>query len=90
VAFRFDAGRYWIGLPEAHAAPLTLGEPVKLLIDEGRWFFDLRGVWIGGHPALPDALPPGASPGLSWFELAPDKVVSWHYGTLREATRDGD
>src|SRR5512145_3050947 len=91
VAFRFRAGRYWIGVPRTDDGPmLGTGEVVKLLIDDGRWFFDLRGVWARGRtaPAEADRVPDGASASLAWFEVVPDEVVAWHYGTLRAAAGD--
>lgn len=91
VAFRFRAGRYWIGAPRTDAGPvLRAGEVVKLLVDDGRWFFDLRGLWARGRttPAPADQVPEDASSSLAWFEVVPDKVVAWHYGTLRTVAGD--
>lgn len=90
VAFRFRAGRYWIGVPLEDTEPMPRsGELVKLLIDDGRWFFDLRGLWIRGHTVATDQAPGGAGGALAWFELTPDKVVAWDYGTLRRVGDDG-
>jgi hypothetical protein len=51
VACRFRAGRYWIGVPRTQPeSRLGLGEVVKLLIDDGRWFFELRALWVRGTP----------------------------------------
>ena len=80
VAFQFHAGRYLVGLPEDAAPP---GGRVKLLIDDGPWYFDLRGVWARGSLA-PCERPAGASEGLTWFELTPEKTAAWHYGSMRE------
>ena len=90
VAFRFQAGRYWIGVPRTDTGPLLgPGELVKLLIDDGRWFFQLRGLWIRGHTAATAGQPPGGAPGsLAWLELVPDKVVAWDYGILRTVADD--
>jgi hypothetical protein len=90
VAFRFQAGRYWIGVPTTEAGPmLGPGEVVKLLIDEGRWFFQLRGLWVRGHTMAADRVPEGAAGSLAWLELRPEKVVAWDYGRLREVADDG-
>lgn len=90
VAFRFQAERYWIGIPTTETGPLLgPGEVVKLLIDEGRWFFQLRGLWVRGHTAAADRVPEGATGSLAWLELVPQKVVAWDYGRLREVADDG-
>lgn len=89
VAFRFQAGRYWIGVPRTQTGSLPgPGELVKLLIDDGRWFFDLRGLWVRGRTATADQPPDGAAASLAWLELTPEKVVAWNYGTLRKVSDD--
>jgi hypothetical protein len=89
VAFRFDDRRYLIGLPTGGGGPQpSPREPVKLLVDEGRWFFDLRGIWVRGR-LTPAASPhSGMAAPLAWFELSPEKVVAWDYGTMREVPDD--
>jgi hypothetical protein len=81
VAFRWHGGRYFAGLPEGADAPAGR---VKLLVDDGPWYFDLRGVWVRGALA-PCEAPAGAPEGLSWFELTPEKTAAWHYGRMRES-----
>ncbi len=81
VAFRWDAGRYLVGLPDATKPPAGR---VKLLVDDGYWYFDLRGLWVRGTLAPAD-VPAGAPDGVSWFELAPEKTAAWHYASMREA-----
>jgi hypothetical protein len=81
VAFRWDSGRYLVGLPVGTEPPPGR---VKLLVDEGPWYFDLRGVWVRG--ALSPIKPRSNLPaGLAWSELKPDKTAAWHYGSMREA-----
>ena len=81
VAFRFEAGHYLVGLPGDNAPP---GGRVKLLVDDGPWYFDLRGFWARGRLA-PCETPASAAAGLSWFELTTEKIAAWHYGSMREA-----
>ena len=79
VAFKFDAGRYLVGLPGDMDPPAGR---VKLLVDDGPWYFDLRGFWARGPLAPCDA--PAAGDDAVWFELTPEKTAAWHYGSMRE------
>ncbi len=81
VAFRFEGERYLVGLPPGMTPPEGR---VKLLVDDGPWYFDLRGVWVRGRLAACEE-PGGANAGREWFELVPEKAVAWHYGRMREA-----
>ncbi len=81
VALRLEAGRYLVGLPSGTEPPAGR---VKLLVDDGYWYFDLRGVWVRGALA-PAETPSGAPDGASWFELTPEKTTAWHYASMREA-----
>lgn len=80
VAFNYDAGRYLVGLPRDVQPPAGR---VKLLVDDGPWYFDLRGIWSRGSLA-PSEAPANSGEGLSWFELTPEKTAAWHYGSMRE------
>jgi hypothetical protein len=80
VLFRYEAGHYLLRLPPGLEAPVGR---VKLLVDDGPWYFDLRGLWARG--ALVACAPPtGARLGEPWFELQAEKVAAWHYGRMRE------
>lgn len=81
VAFRSASGRYLVGLPGGMERPAGR---VKLLVDDGHWYFDLRGLWVRGV-LEPSAAPTGAPEGTEWFELRPEKTAAWHYGSMREA-----
>lgn len=84
VAFRHDGGRYWVGVPRfGEGALVGPGEVVKLVIDDGVWFFDLRGVWVRGRTVPAEPVPDGAPASLVWYEIVPDKTVAWDYGMLR-------
>ncbi len=87
VAFRFWSGRYWVGLPRQDAGPLpAAGEVVKLIVDDGHRYHDLRGFWVRGRMAAAPRPPEGADAGLDWFELSAEKTVAWHYGRMRRRT----
>jgi hypothetical protein len=85
VEFRFQAGRYWIGMSEGGSEPAPgPGEPMKLLIDEGMYYFDMRGIWIRGRALFSEERPEGGSAELSWLQLVPEKFVAWDFGAMRE------
>jgi hypothetical protein len=80
VAFRYESGRYLVGLSPGTEPPAGR---VKVLVDDGPWYFDLRGVWVRGS-LTPIEPPAGALEGQAWCELAPEKTAAWHYGSMRE------
>jgi hypothetical protein len=86
VAFRFHGGRYWVGLSRSTTAPQPAA-PVTLVIDEGWYWFDLRGIYLRGNIA-PAEPPPGGASTLDWFELTPVMVSAWEYATLHEEDPD--
>ncbi len=77
VTFRFVQRRYLIG---ATPGLLEDGTLVSLLLDEGPWYFDLRGVRVRGTAV---ACAPPAHSSLAWFEIKPEREVAWDYGRLR-------
>ena len=81
AAFRLVEGRYLFG---ADTAGGPLPAKAKLLIDDGPWYFDLRGTWMRGGIGRCEP-PSGGDPALDWYELAPEKTVAWHYGELRDS-----
>jgi len=85
VEFRFQGGRYWIGMPGGGSGPVPgPDQPVKLLIDEGMQYFAMRGIWIRGRALFSEGRPEGGSPALSWFQLVPEKFIAWDFGAMRE------
>jgi hypothetical protein len=83
--FRFQEGRYWIGMSGGGSGPAPgPNEPLKLLIDEGMYYFDLRGIWIRGRALFSEERPEGGSPQLNWFQLVPEKFVAWDFAAMRE------
>ncbi|MBI5288438.1 MAG: hypothetical protein HY873_05655 [Chloroflexi bacterium] len=75
VAARHDAGRWLVTLPPDASIPD--GARVVLLIDDGEFYFELRGVRVRG--TLRDAA--GGS-----REVVPEKIVTWDYGSMRRRT----
>ncbi len=88
VEFRLQDGRYWIGLSDSGSAPAPgPDEPVKLLVDEGMYYFDMRGIWIRGRASFNEERPEAGSPALNWFQLVPEKSVSWDFGTMHDVSK---
>ncbi len=86
VAFRFQDGRYWFGIPQEASGPAPApDEQVALLIDDGSYMLELRGLHIRGQAIPAEEIPHGASPRLNWYQVVPDKVTAWDYATVREA-----
>ncbi|TAK63326.1 MAG: hypothetical protein EPO22_06665 [Dehalococcoidia bacterium] len=70
-----DGERWLVELPAA--APLEDGARVVLLIDDGEFYFELRGARARG--TLRDA-------GAGQREVVPEKIVTWDYAAMRERT----
>jgi hypothetical protein len=63
-------------------APDLDGREVVLLVDDGPYWFQLRGVSVRGRARrVPD--PPGATH-LAWYVVEARRVLAWDYGALRE------
>ena len=74
VSFRREGGAWLVRLPGD--LDLPDGTEIALLIDEGRYYFELRGLRARG------TLGPARDDG--WRPFAPGRIVTWDYGTLRE------
>jgi hypothetical protein len=75
VRARRDGERWLVELPATTA--LEDGARVVLLIDDGEFYFELRGVRVRG--TLRDA-------GAGQREVVPEKIVTWDYAAMRERT----
>jgi len=72
VASRRDGERWLVTLPPGTSIPD--GARVVLLIDDGEFYFELRGVRVRG--TLREA-------GDGTREVVPEKIVCWDYGSMR-------
>jgi len=81
VRARCDGDSHSFGIAPEAAACLD-GAEVVLLIDEGPWWFELRGVSVRGIAAA--AAAPAGGDELAWFRVAPTRFLAWDYGALRE------
>jgi hypothetical protein len=78
VRARFVDQRPLVGLPAS--GPDLAGKEVILLVDDGPWWFRLRGASFRGV-AQRDT----EADGLSWWTITPRRIIAWDYGTIREA-----
>ena len=77
---RFDPGAYQFGV-SANTAPDLTHREVVLVIDDGPYWFQLRGVSVRG---VAERLQ-GADPdGLAWYAITARRVLAWDYGAIRE------
>ena len=85
VSFRYDEARYWFGIvdPSGYLVP---GAPVHLLIDDGEYHTELRGMAISGRVGDRPTRPI-ASGAPSWFEVVPDRISAWDYDAMRRRTQ---
>lgn len=69
----------------ADAAPALDRREVVLVIDDGWYWFQLRGVSVRGVAHRVDA-PTGAETApFAWYAVDPRRVLAWDYGAVREA-----
>jgi hypothetical protein len=77
---RCSPDAYQFGVSADIAPDLTHRE-VVLVIDDGPYWFQLRGLSVRGvaeRVALADA------DGLAWYAIKPGRLLAWDYGTIRE------
>lgn len=87
VEFRLEEGRYWIGISGDESDPIPApDQSVKLMIDDGICYFDMRGIWVRGPARFSRDRPNGGSPTLRWFRLDPEKLIAWDFGAMREVS----
>jgi hypothetical protein len=84
VSYRRRAGRHLVGVARGEGAAPAPGSRAVLLIDDGRYWFELRAVTLRGRLAAAPEPPPEAGGELVWLELVPEHAVAWDYGRLHE------
>lgn len=82
VQYRADAVRF--GIPPG-ARTDFVDRDVVLLVDDGAFWFELRGVSVRGRARPVEAGAPAAVDGLVWYAIEPRRVLAWDYNSLREA-----
>lgn len=77
----FDGEHCRVGV-DAGVAPDLVDHEVVLVIDDGQYWFQLRGVSVRGRAM---SAPQRDAEGLVWYDVAPRRVLAWDYGRVREA-----
>lgn len=77
---RFESGTYQFGVSPGTSPDLTHRE-VVLVIDDGPYWFQLRGLSVRG---VAERLQVPGTDGLAWYAIAPRRVLAWDYGAIRE------
>jgi hypothetical protein len=80
TTFAYHGGRYYVQASQDD--PLDAGTRVSLLIDDGVYHADLRGIRIQGTIGDPMA-DSQTEAGRDWLEVIPRKVTAWNYGAIR-------
>lgn len=83
VTYRRRDGRHLVGLPPGAAPPEEARGRAVLVLDDGRYWFELRAATLRGR-LVPVAAPAGLPVALAWLELVPERIVAWDYGLLHE------
>jgi hypothetical protein len=79
---RLDGDRHLFAL--AAEAPVLDRREVVLVIDDGQYWFQLRGVSVRGIARSIDAPAGAAAERLAWYTIDARRVLAWDYGALRE------
>lgn len=78
VRLRVTGDQPRIGVPTG--GPDLAGREVVVLVDDGPWWFRLRGASFRGV-----ARRDGEGEGAVWWTMEPRRILAWDYGTVREA-----
>jgi hypothetical protein len=83
---RYRADTYQFGVLPEVATELENRE-VVLVIDDGPYFFELRGVSVRGLAKRIDRAEPceTTTNALAWYVIEPRRILAWNYDTIREA-----
>lgn len=84
VQARCRADTYRFGVVPAIAADLD-NRDVVLVIDDGAYWFDLRGISVRGVARRIDRVEAGEADALAWYVIEPRRILAWNYAAIREA-----
>ena len=77
---RCSASKHLFGVSSA-TAPDLAGREVVLVIDDGSYWFEVRGISVRGIAARVE--PPSGDGALVWYAIEPRRVLAWDYGAIR-------
>lgn len=80
---RLDGDRHLFAVA-ADIAPALEQREVVLVIDDGPYWFQLRGLTVRGIANRIDTPIDAAAAHLAWYTLDTRRVLAWDYGALRE------
>jgi len=83
VRARFRADTYQFGVQPEVATDFEHRE-VVLVIDDGAYWFELRGISVRGLARRTDRGEPGETDALAWYAIEPRRILAWDYGAIRE------
>ena len=78
---RFSSGAYQFAVL-ANVSPDLSHREVVLVIDDGPYWFELRGISVRGTAEHP-VVAAGAG-GLVWYAIDARRILAWDYGAIRE------
>jgi hypothetical protein len=78
----FVEDKYFFAIAEG-AAPELDDREVVLVIDDGPYWFELRGVSARGLAKRADPPALQAARGLAWYVIETRRVLAWDYGSIR-------
>ena len=84
VRARYRAETYRFGIRSDVAMDLADRE-VVLVIDDGPYFFELRGISVRGLARRLEPAPAGAPDALAWYVIEAGRIIAWNYAAMREA-----
>ena len=80
---RFSDATYRFGVL-ANVAPDFENREVVLVIDDGPYWFELRGISVRGVAIRIDQPGQRDAGALIWYAIKPRRVLAWDYGAIRE------
>jgi hypothetical protein len=83
VQARFHADTFRFGVLPEVATDFEHRE-VVLVIDDGPYWFELRGISVRGLARRNNRAEPGETDALAWYAIEPRRILAWDYGAIRE------
>ncbi len=80
---RADGDRHLFAVA-AEAAPALDGAEVVLIVDDGPYWFQLRGVSVRGVARSIDGPPDAQTAEVAWYAIDTQRLLAWDYGAVRE------